>query len=109
MQLRIFLTALLAAYAVTGLASDRLQQGKEIYQQACARCHDTGADGAPVIGQTGDWASRSDLWEAILFEHAEKGYTKMPARGGDSQLSDYEVDVAAEYMLATSHPELPKD
>ena len=101
---------ILLMFLSTGVAvSDRLEDGGEIYRQACARCHDSGVDGAPITGQTRDWADRSDLWEAVLFEHAEKGYTSMPARGGDSRLSEYEVEAAAEYMLTVTHPEMPSD
>jgi len=100
---------LLILLSTGAAAADRLEEGREIYRQACARCHDSGIDGAPVTGQTGDWADRSDLWETVLFEHAEKGYTAMPARGGDSRLSEYEVDAAAEYMLTVTHPEMPRD
>ncbi len=109
MRLHIYLAACLTACSVSALTSDRLEEGEEIYREACARCHDTGLDGAPITGQTGDWESRSDLWEAILFEHAEKGYTIMPARGGESRLTDYEVDAAAEYMLTKSHPDIKPD
>ena len=48
-------------------------------------------------------------WEAVLFEHARKGYLAMPAGGGDARLSDYDIKVAAEYMAQRSNPDLPKD
>ena len=86
-----------------------MQDGASVYRSACARCHDSGADGAPLIGQQQAWKGRSDLWEAVLFEHAEKGYLGMPAGGGDSRLSQYDIEAAAEYMVQTSHPELPAD
>jgi cytochrome c5 len=109
MKFRLCLAAFVLLWSPAGVIADRLEDGQEIYNQACARCHDSGLEGAPVTGQTRDWDDRSDLWEAVLFEHAEKGYTTMPARGGDSRLSEYEVNAAAEYMLTTSHPKLPSD
>ena len=63
----------------------------------------------PSRGQTRDWADRSHLWEAVLFEHANQGFLRMPAKGGKQDLSEYDVDVAAEYMLNMSHPRLPAD
>ena len=95
--------------SVNGIASDRLVDGRRVYTEVCSRCHDQGVDGAPVIGRTQDWAGRSNLWEAVLFEHAQSGYLGMPAKGGQQDLTDYDVGVAAEYMLTISHPELPQD
>lgn len=79
--------------------------GANAYELVCARCHDEGVDGAPRIGVAEDWAGRSPLWEAVLFEHAKKGYNKMPAKGGAEQLSDDMVEKAADYMLRQVHRE----
>lgn len=73
--------------------------GADAYQLACAQCHDEGLEGAPKIGDQEAWAGRSWLWEAVLFEHAKKGYKAMPAKGGHEELSDQIVEMAAEYML----------
>lgn len=100
---------LLVLGAANGIASERMKDGRKVYTEVCARCHDQGVDGAPVIGRTQDWAGRSHLWEAVLFEHAQSGYLGMPAKGGQQDLSEYDVSVAAEYMLTISHPGLPQD
>ncbi len=49
------------------------------------------------------------MWEAVLFEHADKGWLAMPARGGDPDLESADVEVAAEYMLHLTFPKLPED
>lgn len=95
--------------SVNGIASDRMIDGLKVYTEVCSRCHDQGVDGAPVIGRKQDWEGRSNLWEAVLFEHAQSGYLGMPAKGGQQDLTEYDVGVAAEYMLTISHPELPQD
>lgn len=102
-------TGLLLSGATVVAASQRMEDGQQVYAAACARCHDTGAGGAPVTQQPGDWPGRSALWEAVLFEHVKQGYLSMPARGGEPGLTDYDVEVAAEYMLNLSHPTLPRD
>lgn len=79
------------------------------YEHACADCHETGKNGAPRTGDAESWAGRSALWEAVLFEHAQKGYFKMPAHGLDGRFSDQEVAAAAEYMLEITHPDQPRD
>ena len=62
-----------------------------------------------MTGRASDWAGRSNLWQAVLIDHARRGYFKMPARGGNPVLSDHEVQVAAEYMLTLTHPKEPAD
>ncbi len=79
------------------------------YEHACADCHEEGRDGAPRTGDPEAWAGRSALWEAVLFEHAEKGYFDMPAHGLDGRFSDDEVALAAQYMLEITHPDRPRD
>ena len=79
------------------------------YEHACADCHETGKDGAPRTGDPEAWAGRSALWEAVLFEHAQKGFFKMPAHGLDGRFSDEEVAAAAQYMLEITHPDRPRD
>ena len=88
---------------------DYLALGKDTYERACASCHDSGEQGAPVTGQRDQWEGRSDLWQAVLFEHAKSGYLDMPGKGGQPDLTDEAVEAAAEYMLGLTYPELPKD
>ncbi|WP_279246594.1 c-type cytochrome [Candidatus Litorirhabdus singularis] len=92
-----------------GNALERYEEGRAAYQQACAGCHESGQDGAPVPERAADWEDRSSLWEAVLFEHAQQGYLKMPARGGDSSVSDYDAEAAAEYMLGLVYPDRLRD
>jgi cytochrome c5 len=95
------------SWTAPGAAQDRVAAGLAAYERACARCHEEGLDDAPVTGRPEDWAHRSRLWQAVLVEHAEKGYFDMPAKGGDSALSDAEVQAAAEHMLTRTHPQPP--
>ena len=79
--------------------------GQETYARFCASCHDTGVMGAPVTGSPGDWDGRSQLWQAVLTEHAKAGYLEMPARGGESVLDDLAVSQAVEYMMLVTYPD----
>jgi cytochrome c oxidase cbb3-type subunit 3 len=87
----------------------RMLAGKETYEEACASCHDEGQGDAPAIGDRDAWSGRSGLWVAVLSEHATAGYLDMPEKGGHGELSDDDVDAAAEYMLMKTFPELPPD
>jgi cytochrome c5 len=79
--------------------------GEAAYRKYCAGCHETGMMGAPVAGDSGDWDDRSQLWDAVLLDHAITGYLEMPARGGRMDLPDEIVRAAAEYMLETTFPD----
>lgn len=83
--------------------------GRQAYETTCAHCHETGLDGAPITGNAADWENRSQLWQAVLMEHAKDGYLEMPAKGGDLNLSDSTVSAAAEYMLEITFPNRPPD
>lgn len=90
-------------------ATDPEISGLEAYNMVCARCHETGVDGAPVTRNPADWEGRSDLWQAVLMEHANSGYFEMPAKGGDEALSDWTINAATQYMLEITFPDRPRD
>lgn len=83
--------------------------GEQAYEQQCAGCHETGINGAPVVGDTAYWEHRSRLWQAVIMDHAKTGYLDMPARGGRSDLSDETIELAVEYMLEKTFADIPKD
>ena len=83
--------------------------GQEAYETQCAGCHETGINGAPVVGDRAYWENRSRLWQAVIMDHAKTGYLDMPARGGRSDLSDETIELAVEYMLELTFADLPAD
>lgn len=89
--------------------TQRLQEGGAIYARSCASCHDSGTDGAPMLSHPEQWSERSELWEAVLFEHAREGFGKMPGKGGDSALSTADLDAAAEYIMSVVFPDWTTD
>ena len=93
----------------TSAANNSPLAGYDAYAQACASCHETGSNGAPVTGNPDDWVGRSPHWQAVLMEHANQGYLNMPAKGGHLELSRRTVNLAAEYMLSRTFPDRPPD
>lgn len=83
--------------------------GEAAYNIVCAGCHETGVNGAPVTGDAEAWSDRSPLWQAVLSEHANKGYMKMPGKGSHPELPDRAVTAATEYMLLLTYPDRPAD
>jgi cytochrome c5 len=87
----------------------QLLVGQEVYEAACASCHDQGDGGAPVTGDRDAWSGRSDLWTAVLSEHAQAGYLDMPEKGGHGEFSDKDISAAVEYMMLQTFPERLRD
>ncbi|MFP4263275.1 MAG: c-type cytochrome, partial [Halomonas sp.] len=76
--------------------------GEALYGSAgCAACHDSGAAGAPVLGDADAWAERIEQGTDTLYESAINGKGAMPAKGGSSA-SDDEVKAAVDYMVEES-------
>jgi len=82
-----------------GAAAQVQRSGEEIYNSVCSACHAVGAAGAPKIGDKDDWAPRLGKGQKVLVETAIKGVGKMmPARGGNADLGDLEVERAVVFM-----------
>lgn len=73
--------------------------GKEIYASHCAACHDTGASGAPKLGDSTAWAARIAQGNEMLYQNAIKGILGMPAKGTCMTCSDDEIKAAVDYMV----------
>lgn len=72
--------------------------GEVVYTEVCASCHGSGALGSPKFKDAGAWAKRNAQGYNTLLTHAMKGFNKMPARGGDADLTDQEVANAVVHM-----------
>ena len=79
-------------------ASGPAKSGDEVYASVCAACHDSGAAGAPIIGDTAGWGDRLNKSLEDLAASTINGLGAMPPRGG-SNYSDEEILDAVEYMV----------
>lgn len=75
--------------------------GKEVVQNTCGACHNTGAIGAPKIGTKADWEPRMADGIDGLVKNAINGKGAMPPNGGGN-FSEAEIKAAIETMLAES-------
>jgi len=79
-----------------------LQAGNVVYAATCAACHDSGAAGAPKLGDNGSWGTRLAQGYDTLLKHAIEGIRAMPAKGGNPDLDDIEVARAVVYLTNKS-------
>lgn len=79
-----------------------INTGKTIYQNRCAICHDSGAAGAPKMGDITAWSPRLKQGINILFQHAINGYNSMPPKGTCFNCTDDDVRAAVEYLVNNS-------
>lgn len=73
--------------------------GEDTYNQVCMACHMTGAAGAPIKDDAEAWAPRLEKGMETLYDHAINGFNAMPAKGGNTSLSEDEIKAAVDYML----------
>jgi len=79
-----------------------LQAGGAVYTAVCAACHSAGVAGAPKVGAAGDWTARLAQGYDTLVKHAIEGIRAMPAKGGNPDLDNLEVERAVVYMANQS-------
>lgn len=73
-------------------------QGEQVYNEVCGNCHGSGALGSPKHKDAAAWGKRIAQGYDTLLTHAIKGFNKMPAKGGEPDLSDLEVARGVVYM-----------
>ena len=92
-----------AAQAASQVAYGGTTDGSVIYGQLCTGCHTSGAGGAPTLTAAG-MGARAGKGKDTLYKHAIEGFTGtagvMPAKGGNPALTDEQVKVTVDWMLA---------
>jgi cytochrome c5 len=83
-----------------GASAER--SGKEVYDQVCAKCHASGLNGAPKVGDRKAWAPRAEQGLASLTQRALEGIRNMPPHGGNFKLTDIEIQRGISYMVNRS-------
>lgn len=106
-QGRLGFAAIILALAVTATADKAWaksgqRSGEEVVEAECARCHGTGVDGAPKIGDRKAWSKLEAQGLSGLKQRAITGIRKMPAHGGNPGISNYEIERAITTMVNRS-------
>ena len=85
-----------------GGAASGPRTGDQIVKAACAACHATGAANAPKIGDNAAWGKLIARGLNDLLASAIKGKGAMPAKGGVSDITDFELARAIVFMANQS-------
>jgi cytochrome c5 len=75
------------------------RSGAEIVRAQCLKCHESGAGGAPLVGDRAAWIPRVRLGLDSLVRSAINGHGGMPPRGGMANLTDAEIRNAIVHMF----------
>lgn len=86
-----------------GDSASALETGADVYDAVCASCHAQGVAGAPETGATDVWQQRLDSGGMQgLYDNAINGVGSMPPKGGNTSLSDEQVQTAVDHILEES-------
>lgn len=97
MKILLSVVAIALALPVHARAAER--GGEQIVKAQCVKCHGTGVNGAPKIGDQAAWRPRLKNGLDKTVASAIHGHGNMPARGGMADLTDPEVRAAILYMF----------
>ena len=86
------------APAVAAPASTGSSDGEAIYKATCFACHSTGVAASPILGNKEHWEPRVATGLDALMTTAMNGRGAMPAKGGNTALSEADVKAAVLYM-----------
>lgn len=107
LQEPLYAVLALALALAPGLGSAAERGGKEVVDAVCIQCHGPGKDGAPRIGNAYEWASHAKQGMDKLTQNAISGIRKMPAHGGQANLTDLEMTRAVVYMVSNGNAKDP--
>jgi cytochrome c5 len=74
-----------------------------VYTQSCGACHNSGAAGAPRMGNAADWTARLEKGRDVLIENTINGLNNiMPPKGMCFTCSDADLEALVDYILEES-------
>ena len=75
------------------------RSGMVVYNLGCAACHTAGLAGAPMLGNSSQWAGRVEKGIDTLVNNSYNGYNAMPAKGLCMDCTREEIQNSVQYML----------
>ena len=91
-----------ACAAAVEVAASGPRSAESIYNSKCLACHNTGAAGAPKLGDAAAWSARVSKGMDTLYANAINGINGMPAKGLCMDCSDDEIKATVDYLIENS-------
>ncbi|MEZ5503799.1 MAG: cytochrome c [Halioglobus sp.] len=86
--------------AASCASADDMTSGKALYDKNCAKCHDTGKMGAPVLNDMPEWADRSNiLWSDVHEQHLDDGLLRDASKDPEG-ITAADMEAATNYMIS---------
>ena len=74
--------------------------GKQVYEDSCSSCHDSGKKGAPMLDDAEDWENPTELlWTDVLELHLDDGSLGEPG-DADNGITPEQMEAATNYMVS---------
>lgn len=73
-----------------------------VYMQSCWACHNSGAAGAPRVGDTAAWATRMEKGFEAVLANSINGINAMPPKGMCMTCTDDQLRELVQYMVDSS-------
>ncbi len=105
-QLRIAPVARIEIVDVSAPAA--LRNGEQVYNLACAACHNAGVAGAYKFADQAAWSPVIATGLEAMVANVISGKGAMPARGGNPTLEDLEIAKAVVYMSNAAGADFPE-
>jgi len=72
------------------------------YMQSCWACHNSGAAGAPKVGDAAAWSARMEKGIDAVVTNAVNGLNAMPAKGMCFTCTNDDLKALVQYMVDNS-------
>ncbi|MEY3666965.1 MAG: hypothetical protein RL572_505 [Pseudomonadota bacterium] len=72
------------------------------YMQSCWACHNSGAAGAPKVGDAAAWSARMEKGIDAVVTNAVNGLNAMPAKGMCFTCTNDDIKALVQYMVDNS-------
>ena len=92
---------LLTAVALTAACSNDvvdLNDPVAVYENYCFACHDSGAAGAPLLGNKAYW-QQAQSNKSRLYQNTVQGIRAMPAKGTCLSCNEEQLNTVVDWML----------
>jgi len=77
-------------------------KAEKLYDSSCKLCHGTDTMGAPKVGDAKAWSAVLEKGMDEVLVNAINGTGGMPAKGGNTELSDADIKEIVEFMANSS-------